>query len=102
MEEQALINLIHAAVGASGGGGFILLVGKFLFQRALKAFEDHTKSMEDIRNDISAIAAKLPLLDQHHTVISKLQESSQAQEKKIVVLETRLNSGFGKSKTVIA
>jgi hypothetical protein len=100
MDEQALINALHAFLGAGAGSGLVITIAKFLYQRISKSIEVHMNRMEDLSTKtqetlqkMSAVNVKLELLDHHHIAINKISELVQAHDKDIAVIMERLDRG---------
>ncbi len=107
MDDQQLLNAIHALVGAGAGSGIVITFAKFLFQRIVNTIEAYTSKMDqqsskmdeqsvriqEALQKISTISVKLELLDHHHIAITKLTDMVQSHDKQIAIIQERMDNG---------
>ena len=93
MTEQ---EIVHAVLGAGAGGGIVVTLTKFLFQKLVNNLEYVTTKTHDILVNLSAISVKLEVLDQLHTSIAKINDMVQTHETKIATLHTKVEALDGK------
>jgi hypothetical protein len=93
VDEQTLINFVHAVLGGGAASTIVIGVTKFLFQRILKSMEDSAKNLQDVLIKLSAINVKLEILDHHHITLNKVSELLQEHDRKIAVLQARIDGG---------
>lgn len=90
MSEQ---EIVHAIVGAGSGGGIVLIITKFLFQKLVKYIEDSTEKIHEIFIKVSAMDVKM---DYNQASIQKLTEVVHSHDIKIATLHEKVHFEDGK------
>lgn len=77
---------MELAIAAGGGVALTTAIVKAIILKTLKDFGDALKQIGEIKTELASITVKLQTLAKDNQIIREL-------ERKIIALETRINSG---------